>query len=137
MTEAHHQSDEFPLVQFVQGGPSPDGRKLLMEAVTPQGPVHLSIALGDVQHLVAFLLVSAGKMTGLAAAQAMDLPAAADCRPIPATSISIGEAEGDEGYLGIDVGAAALVFSLPLAAFDPIARTMLTTSARPKQGLPT
>jgi hypothetical protein len=137
MPDTQSPDAAFPLVQFVQGGPSPDGRNLLVEAVTPQGPVHLAIALGDVQHLVAFLLVSAGKMTGLAEAQEVDLPVAANCRPIPATSISIGEAEGDEGYLGIDVGAAELVFSLPLAAFDPIARTMLTTSARPKQGLAT
>lgn len=137
MKDAQSPGDEFPLLQYVQGGPSPDGRKLLVEAVTPQGPVHLSIALGDVQHLVAFLLVSAGKMTGLSEAQGMDVPTSAACRPIPATSVSIGESLGDEGYLGIDVGAAELVFALPLAAFDPIARTMLTTSARPKPGLPT
>lgn len=137
MTDAHGHSDEFPLVQFVQGRPSPDGKTLLVEAVTRQGPVHLSFALGDVQHLVAFLLVSAGKMTVLSGAQRVDLPSAVNCRPIPATSVSIGEPDGDEGYLGIDVGAAELVFSLPLSAFDPIARTMLTASVQPKQRLAT
>jgi hypothetical protein len=137
MTDERNQAEEFPLVQFVHGGPSPDGSALLVEAATPQGPVHFSIALCDVKHLVAFLLVSAGKMTALSAAQSGELPSEVDCRPIPATSISVGEPDGDQGYLGIDVGAAELVFSLPLAAFDPIARTMLTASAQPKRGLMT
>jgi hypothetical protein len=131
------EANEFPLVQFVHGGPSQDGQSLLVEAATTQGPVQFSIALADVKHLVAFLLVSAGKMTALAPAEAGTAPSAAECRPIPATSISVGEADGDQGYLGIDVGAAELVFSLPLSAFDPIARTMLTASAQPKRGFVT
>jgi hypothetical protein len=83
----------FPLVQFVHGGPS---------------QVQDGAATAD-----------------------------AECRPIPATSISVSEADGDQGYLGIDVGAAELVFSLPLSAFGPIARTMLTASAQPKGGFVT
>jgi hypothetical protein len=46
--------------------------------------------------------------------------------PIPATSISIGEPNGDEGYLGISVGRAELVFSLPMSAFGPLGQTLLT-----------
>jgi hypothetical protein len=137
MMDESVEATEFPLVQFVHGGPSQDGRSLLVEAATTQGPVQFSVALADVKHLVAFLLVSVGKMTALAPAQPDLAPSNPDCRPIPATSISIGEADGDQGYLGIDVGAAELVFSLPLSAFDPIARTMLATSAQPKRGFVT
>jgi hypothetical protein len=133
MADDGDQRDDFPLVQFVQGGPSQDGKALLVEATTAQGPIHFSIALGDVQHLVAFLLVCTGKMTALSG----ELPASADCRPIPATAMSVGEPDGDQAYLGVDVGAAELVFSLPLSAFDRIARTMLMTSAQPKRGLVT
>jgi hypothetical protein len=51
--------------------------------------------------------------------------------PVPATSIAIGEPEGEEGYLGIAVGQAELVFSVPLSVFDELGRTLLTISAKP------
>jgi hypothetical protein len=135
--DEHGHGDEFPLLQFVQGGPSQDGRTLLVEAVTAQGPVHLSIALQDLKHLVSFLLLSAGRMTVLSAAANGEPPSVSECSPIPITSISVGEPNGDQGFLGIDVGAAELVFSLPLEAFAPIARTMLTASARLAGGMVT
>jgi hypothetical protein len=54
----------FPLVLQVQGGASPDGGSLLVEAATVEGEMlRFAVALTDVQHFVAFLLVSAGKMT--------------------------------------------------------------------------
>ena len=122
----------FPLVLQVQGGASPDGGSLLVEAATVEGEMlRFAVALTDVQHFVAFLLVSAGKMTaqGLAASPN---PAAATSLPIPVTAIDVGEPVGNEGYLGISVGRAELVFSVPMSAFDPLGRTMLTLSAQSK-----
>jgi hypothetical protein len=49
--------------------------------------------------------------------------------PIPATSIAIGEPNGDEGYLGISVGRAELVFSLPVSSFGPLGESLLMASA--------
>jgi hypothetical protein len=49
--------------------------------------------------------------------------------PIPATSIAIGEPSGQEGYIGISVGRAELVFSLPLASFGPLGRTRMLAGA--------
>ena len=124
----------FPLVLQVQGGASPDGGSLLIEAATVDGEMlRFAVALTDVQHLVAFLLVSAGKVTatqGLATASPN--PAAAMSLPIPVTAIDVGEPVGNEGYLGISVGRAELVFSVPMSAFDPLGRTMLTLSAQSK-----
>ena len=57
-------------------------------------------------------------------------PAASMSLPIPVTAIEIGEPVGDEGYLGISVGQAELVFSVPMSAFDPLGRTILTLSAQ-------
>ena len=124
----------FPLVLQVQGGASPDGGSLLVEAATVEGAMlRFAVALTDVQHFVAFLLVSAGKMT---AAQGLHAgspnPAAATSLPIPVTAIDVGEPVGNEGYLGISVGRAELVFSVPMSAFDPLDRTMLTLSAQSK-----
>ena len=54
----------FPLMLQVQGGASPDGGSLLVEAATVDGEMlRFAVALTDIQHLVAFLLVSAGKVT--------------------------------------------------------------------------
>ena len=51
--------------------------------------------------------------------------------PITVTSIAVGEPSGDEGYLGIAVGPAELVFSIPISAFDELGRTFLALSAEP------
>jgi hypothetical protein len=122
----------FPLVLQVQGGPSPDGRSLLVEAATVEGEMlRFAVALTDIQHFVAFLLVSAGKASATQGlADSSPNPAAALSLPIPVTAIDIGEPVGNEGYLGISVGQAELVFSVPMSAFDPLGRTMLTLSAQ-------
>jgi hypothetical protein len=122
----------FPLVLQVQGGASPDGGSLLVEAATVEGEMlRFAVALTDVQHFVAFLLVSAGKMTATQGLAASPNPAAMSL-PIPVTAIDVGEPVGNEGYLGISVGWAELVFSVPMSAFDPLGRTMLTLSAQSK-----
>jgi len=123
----------FPLVLQVQGGPSPDGRSLLVEAATVEGEMlRFAVALTDVQHFVAFLLVSAGKATAMQGLAAAPNPVAPMSLPIPVTAIDVGEPVGNEGYLGISVGRAELVFSVPMSAFDPLGRTMLTLSAQSK-----
>jgi hypothetical protein len=123
----------FPLVRDAQGGPSADGHSLLVEAVTAEGePVRFAIPLGEVQHFVSFLLVSVGKISAFQRLQRK--PAAEQgnpCRPIPATSIAVGEPEDGEGYLGISVGCSELLFAVPISAFEPVARSMLLASAQP------
>jgi hypothetical protein len=127
--QIENQSAVFPLVQDVQSAPAPDGQALLVEVGTADGKlVRFAIPLTDVQHLVAFLLISAGRISA-----AMDEQAAVvgQSPPVPATSIAVGEPAGDEGYLGIAVGPAELVFSIPIAAFDELGRTLLAISAEP------
>jgi hypothetical protein len=123
----------YPLVRHAQAGPSPDGQALLVEAVTADGaPVRFAMPLPDVQHFVAFLLISVGGI-GVPRddhAGGSD-DATAPSLAVPVTSIAIGEPRGDEGYLGVGVGPAELVFSVPLAAFDELGRTLLTISAGP------
>ena len=51
----------FPLVLQVQGGASPDGGSLLVEAATGDGEMlRFAVASTDVKQFVAFLLGSAG-----------------------------------------------------------------------------
>jgi hypothetical protein len=121
----------YPLVRHAQGGPAPDNNALLVEAATADGePVRFALSLSDVQHFVAFLLISVGKIGVIRDDQVPDGPIG-QCPPVPATSIAIGQPEGDEGYLGIAVGEAELVFSIPLSAFDELGRALLTLSAKP------
>jgi hypothetical protein len=122
----------FPVVRSAQGGPSPDGRALLIEGLTAGGgSVRFALSLAEVQHFVAFLLVSVGKIGTLKEDPGISELEAGNCRPIPVTSVAIGEPQGDQGYLGIAVGQAELVFAIPLSSFDPIGRTMLTASVLP------
>lgn len=133
MEDRQADSALFPLVLQVQGGASPDGGSLLIEAATVDGEMlRFAVALTDIQHFVAFLLVSAGKATAMQGLAASPNPAAAMSLPISVTAIDVGEPVGNEGYLGISVGRAELVFSVPMSAFDPLGRTMLTLSAQSK-----
>ena len=124
----------FPLIRSARGGPSPDGDNLLVEGVTADGePVRFAVPLGEVQHFVSFLLVSVGKISAFQKLQDRpEIAPAGPCRPIPATAVAIGEPEDDEGYLVMTVGQAELLFSMPISAFEPVARSMLMATARPK-----
>ena len=125
----------FPVVCSAQGGPSPDGLALLIEGLTAEtGVVRFALSLADVQHFIAFLLVSVGKISALRADQGEGGLDTGNCRPIPATSVAVGEPQGDQGFLSVAVGQAELVFAVPLSFFDPIARTMLMASAKPGSG---
>src|SRR5262245_28451114 len=113
----------YPLVRHAQGGPAPDNNALLVEAATADGePVRFALSLADVQHFVAFLLISVGKIGVMRGDQISDGPIG-QCPPVPATSIAIGQPEGDEGYLGIAVGETEIFFSI-------FGRTLLTLSAK-------
>lgn len=134
MEENHHEDlVPFPLVRLAQGGRSPDGKALLMEASMSDGRLlRFAIPLCDIQHFVSFLLVSADRISATREAQERSTTAEVpDGAPIPVTSIAFGGVTGDEAYLEIAVGQAVLTFSVPLSALDPLARTMLTISARP------
>jgi len=123
--------NHYPLVRQAQGGPTPDGTALLVEAATAEGkPVRFAISLTDVQHFVAFLLISTGAV-GAMQEDAASSDNVGQSPPVPVTSIAVGEPDGNEGYLGIAVGRAELVFSLPVSAFDELGRALLTISARP------
>jgi hypothetical protein len=127
----------YPLVRHAQGGPAPDGNALLVEAASADGEsVRFALSLTDVQHFVSFLLISVGKISAARddRVQVSDATVG-QSPPVPVTSIAIGQPEGDEGYLGIAVGQAELVFSVPLSALDELGRTLLTVSAKSTKSL--
>jgi hypothetical protein len=131
--QADNNTASFSIIHTLQGGPSEDGNALLVEAATFDNKiVRFAIPIENIQYFIAFLLIWVGKISA-----AHDSPPETDgmqCTgslPIPATSISIGEPQGGEGYLGISVGCAQLMFSVPASALSSIGQTLLMAGAMP------
>jgi hypothetical protein len=118
-------SADAPVIYSFEGGPSADGRTLLIKATGFDASVtSFAIPIDNVKHFIAFLLAWVGTISAGEALPDGDA-GEAQVMPIPATSIAIGAPSGEEGYIGISVGRAELVFALPLASFGPLGQTLL------------
>ena len=128
MTEPH----DMPIIYAFDGEPSEDGSLLHVNATAFDGRViPFAIPTDNVKHFIAFLLAWVGTISA-GAGEPTDTESAAvgeGIIPIPVTSIAIGEPSGQEGYIGISVGRAELVFSVPLASFGPLGQTLLMAGA--------
>jgi hypothetical protein len=122
----------FPVVHSLEGRPTDDGTALLVEATAFDGSVlRFAIPVGNVKHFIAFLLLWVGTISAGQAGNG-DSDAAhvgEGSLPIPATSIAIGEPNGNEGYIGISVGRAELIFSMPVSAFGELGQSLLMAGA--------
>jgi hypothetical protein len=130
-------TDEVPVIYAFEGGPSDDGQSLLIKATGFDASVtSFAIPVENVKHFIAFLLAWVGAISAGEASDAANTSGEAQIMPIPATSIAVGAPSGEEGYIGISVGPAELVFALPLASFGPLGQALLVagTSAN---GAPT
>jgi len=115
----------FPIIHAFAGSPSADGETLLVEATAFDGSVvPFAIPIDDVKHFIAFLLAWVGTISAGAEADEDDA-VGTRIMPIPATSIAVGQPSGQEGYIGISLGRAELIFAVPLASFTPLGRTLL------------
>ena len=125
-------SAEAPVIYAFEGGPSADGKTLLVKAIGfDASVVTFAIPIDNVKHFIAFLLAWVGTIS------AGEVPDGdAQVMPIPATSIAVGAPSGEEGYIGISVGRAELVFALPLASFGPLGQTLMMAGT-PANGAPT
>jgi hypothetical protein len=123
----------FPIIHALDGRPSDDGTALLVEATAFDGSVlRFAVPIDNVKHFIAFLLVWVGTISaGQAGDDDPDAAPTQSSLPIPATAIAIGEPNGAEGYIGISVGRAELVFSLPVSAFGPLGESLLMAGASP------
>jgi len=116
----------FPIIYSLDGHPSPDGAAMLVEATAFDGTVvRFAIPVNNVKHFIAFLLMWVRTISAGLADSGDVAGETEDSLPIPVTSIAVGEPQGEEGYLGISVGRADLVFSLPLSAFGPLGQSLL------------
>jgi hypothetical protein len=125
----------FPRIRGAEGRLSGDGKALLVEALTDSGDVvRFSVDLGEVQHLVSYLLVWTARLAAEhTPASGIGEAARVFSHPIPVTAVSMGTGDGGEGLLGISVGPAELLFSIPMAALGSIGKTLLTASVQPHE----
>jgi hypothetical protein len=126
------ESGEFPTVDVVECGMTPDGGALLLQLSTAErGSVQLSLRVADLEGFVTFLL----RMAACA-----NRPQSAEARvryqPIPVSGVSAGELADGMGCLGVTVGGTELMFQLPLAALSELAHTLLMVGAPEPSGRP-
>ena len=115
----------FPVVYSFEGHPSGDGSTFLIEGTCFDGStVQFAIPVDNIQHFIAFLLVWVRTMSDAASKQA-DSSGSDGRIPIPATSIAIGQPDGNEAYIAVSVGRAELIFSLPASSLGSIAQSLL------------
>lgn len=126
---AKPEAPVFPLMYSFEGGVSEDGSAFLVEGTSFGGEVvRFALPLDNIQHLVAFLLIWARNLSPNEPL-APDDNSSSSKLPIPATSIAVGFPEGGEAYIGISVGLAELVFSLPTSALEPVGQSLILAGA--------
>jgi hypothetical protein len=121
----------FPVIYSFEGHPSDDGSFFLIEGTAFDGTVvRLGIPVDNIQHFIAFLLnwvgtISSEHPSGAPAGESEGN----DCIPIPASSIGIGHAKGGQAYIGITVGRAELVFSVPATVLTSVGQSLMLAGA--------
>jgi hypothetical protein len=128
----HEQVQQsFPVVYSLDAHHSDDGATLAVEATCfDKTVVRFAIPVDNIQHLVAFLLVWVDMISPLSRSNDVQPEGTQrDLIPIPARSIAIGEPDGEHAYIGISVGRAELVFSLPASSLGSIGQSLLMASA--------
>jgi len=116
----------FPVVYSFEGNPSEDGSVFLVEGTGFDGSVvRFAIPLDNIQHFIAFLLLWVGTISAGHPGGEPDSSESDGRIPIPATSIAIGQPGGSEAYIGISVGRAELLFSLPASSLVPVGQSLM------------
>ena len=124
MPEQVQQS--FPVVYSFDAHPSDDGVTLAVEATCFDNTVvRFAIPVDNIQHLIAFLLIWVHMISPENSNNGQAEGFKNDRIPIHARSMAIGEPDGDQAYIGISVGRAELVFSLPASSLGTIGQSLM------------
>jgi hypothetical protein len=123
---AEQDQHGFPVVYSFDGHPSQDGTTLAVEVTCfDRSVVRFAIPVDNIQHLIAFLLVWVDMISPKNSDDGQSEGRERNLIPIPATSIAIGETDGERAYIGISVGRAELVFSIPASSLGSIGQCLL------------
>ena len=119
-----------PFVVHVVGDIAPSGEAIGLQIErTEQGPVNLYIRTEDVKYLVSLLLNLGCEAKRRQSSPPLDAPPT-EAIPLPLDAINIGQSDGDQPFLLLEVGIASLMFMLSPTCLEQVGKTILTLSAK-------
>jgi len=128
-TENTQEVREPPFVTDVYGEVAPNGKAVgLRIQRTDQEPVDLCLRTQDVQFMVSIMLALGCEAMRVRGSQEPEAPPNGAV-PLPLSAINIGQDDQNQTFLMLEVGAAALMFSMPSAMLGELGRTLLALSA--------
>jgi hypothetical protein len=129
-TQAVLDEPDPPFVIDVSGEVAPDGKAVALRIQrSAQGPIDLCLRIQDVQYMVSIMLAlgcAAKRLQGIEEPE----PPPNGAIPLPLSAINIGLDDDNQTFLMLEVGAAALMFSMPSATLEEVGQTLLALSAR-------
>jgi hypothetical protein len=120
----HHEGIDFPTVEFVEGGMTPDGETILLQLSSAGRPIHFSLRAADLEPFVTFIL-------RMAASRRVPVPVQdrSQYEPIPLSALSAGELEDGTCGLGVTIGNTELMFQIPAKILSEVGQTLMLVGA--------
>jgi len=119
-----------PIVVHVVGDVAPSGEAIGLQIErSEQGPVNLSIRTEDVKYLVSLLLNLGCEAKRRQSSPPLDAPPT-EAIPLPLDAINVGQSDGDQPFLLLEIGIASLMFMLSPTCLQQVGQTILTLSAK-------
>jgi len=117
-------------VLHVVGDVAPGGEAIGLQIErSEQGPVDLCIRTEDVKYLVSLLLNLGFEAKRRQAPPRVDAPPT-EVIPLPLDAINVGQGDGDQPFLLLEVGITSLMFMVSPTCLEQVGQTMLTLSAK-------
>jgi len=121
---------EPPFVTDVYGEVAPNGKAVgLRIQRSDQGPVDLCLRTQDLQFMVSIMLALGCEAKRVQELHEPEAPPNGAV-PLPLSAINIGQDDQNQTFLMLEVGSAALMFSVPSGMLEELGRTLLALSAR-------
>ena len=119
-----------PFVVQVVGDIAPGGETIELQIErSEQGPVSLCIRTEDVKYLVSLLLNLGCEAKRRQSSPQVDAPPT-EAIPLPLDAINVGQSDGDQPFLLLEVGITSLMFMVSPACLEQVGQTMLMLSAK-------
>jgi hypothetical protein len=129
-TYQEQSSQNRPFVVQVVGDIAPSGEAIGLQIErSEQGPVNLYIRTEDVKYLVSLLLNLGCQAKLRQSSPRPDVPPT-EAIPLPLDAINVGQSDGDQPFLLLEVGITSLMFMVSPTCLEQIGQTMLTLSAK-------
>jgi hypothetical protein len=129
-TDQEQYGQTRPFVVHVVGDVAPSGEAIGLQIErTEQGPVNLCIRTEEVKYLVSLLLNLGCEAKRRQSSDRPDAPPT-EAIPLPLDAINVGQSDGDQPFLLLEVGITSLMFMVSPTCLEQVGQTMLMLSAK-------